>query len=273
MRSLGLVGGPEVRWVERSDGFPVVLVHGVPTSPALWRHVLPRLHGARALAFEMVGYGDSIPAGRTRDISLARQADYLVAWLQAVGLERVVLAGHDLGGGVAQIVAARHPRLCAGLLLTNCVGYDYWPVPEVRLLQAMGPVVARMPDLFLRLVLRVLMARGHEDHERAAESFEVHCEPYLRHDGATALVRQLRALDARDTMSVADRLPRLDIPVTVLWGTSDPFLDVRHGERLARGLGTRLRPIEGASHFTPEDRPGEIADALNELVLRVAASG
>jgi hypothetical protein len=44
----------------------------------LWRHVLPQVRGGRLLAFEMVGYGESIPAGRDRDISVARQADYSV---------------------------------------------------------------------------------------------------------------------------------------------------------------------------------------------------
>jgi pimeloyl-ACP methyl ester carboxylesterase len=52
------------------EGFPVVLVHGIPTGPALWRHVLPQVRGGSLLAFEMVGYGDSIPAGRDRDISV-----------------------------------------------------------------------------------------------------------------------------------------------------------------------------------------------------------
>jgi pimeloyl-ACP methyl ester carboxylesterase len=60
-----VVDGIPVRWLEEDgQGVPVVLVHGIPTSPALWRHVRPRLTGLRVLAFEMTGYGDGIPAGR-----------------------------------------------------------------------------------------------------------------------------------------------------------------------------------------------------------------
>ncbi|MGH2380988.1 MAG: hypothetical protein ACRDG7_07175 [Candidatus Limnocylindria bacterium] len=55
-----LVDGISMRWEEHGDGFPVVLVHGIPTSPALWRHVIPMIDG-QALAWEMVGYGHSIP--------------------------------------------------------------------------------------------------------------------------------------------------------------------------------------------------------------------
>lgn len=129
-----------LRWEETGQGFPVVLIHGIPTAPALWRHVVPRIDGACCLAFEMVGYGHSIPAGRERDISVARQAAYLLGWLDALGVQRAILVGHDLGGGVAQIAAVRQPQRCAGLLLTNAISYDSWPIPTLA-------VADRLPDL------------------------------------------------------------------------------------------------------------------------------
>ena len=98
----------------------------------------------RNLAWEMVGYGESIPEGRERDISVARQADYLLAWLMTLGIDRAVLAGHDLGGGVVQIAAVRQPAVCAGLFLTNAIGYDSWPIPSVKALRAMGALVERL---------------------------------------------------------------------------------------------------------------------------------
>lgn len=103
-------GGVRMRWEEEGEGVPVVFVHGIPTSPRLWRHVIPRVEGARCLAWEMVGYGDSIREGHDRDISVARQAGYLSDWMREVG-DGAVIVGHDLGGGVAQILAARHPEL------------------------------------------------------------------------------------------------------------------------------------------------------------------
>ena len=71
-----LVAGIPMRWEEQGAGTPVVLVHGIPTGPALWRHVMPRVEGARLLAWEMVGYAGSIGEGRRRDIGVARQADW-----------------------------------------------------------------------------------------------------------------------------------------------------------------------------------------------------
>ncbi len=143
------VDGTPVRWLEQGSGVAVVLVHGIPTSPALWRHVLPLLPGLRVLAFEMTGYGQSIPAGRTRDISVGAQADRLNAWLDHLDIDRAVLVGHDLGGGVVHIAAVRRPELCAGLLITNGIGYDSWPIPSVKAMRAASSLLAHLPAIAL----------------------------------------------------------------------------------------------------------------------------
>ncbi|MFN2563743.1 MAG: alpha/beta fold hydrolase [Gemmatimonadaceae bacterium] len=159
-------------------------MHGIPTSPRLWRYVIPRLAGARALAWEMVGYGDSIPEGPGRDISVAKQAEYLLAWLDELGIGHAVLAGHDLGGGVVQIAAVRQPELCAGLFLTNSIGYDSWPILSVKLLRATGGIVRRLPVRLVKVaIFGMLMRRGHDDQLIAGEAIELHWRPYAEHDG------------------------------------------------------------------------------------------
>ncbi|AOT03270.1 hypothetical protein ASPU41_07885 [Arthrobacter sp. U41] len=86
------------RWAERGTRAPVILIHGIPTSPRLWRHVMPLVEG-RCLAWEMPGYGSSIPRGAHQDLSLSAQADYLLEWLGSLDIgEKPVLVGHDLGG-------------------------------------------------------------------------------------------------------------------------------------------------------------------------------
>lgn len=261
-----------MRWEETGAGIPLVFIHGIPTSPALWRHVLPLISNARCLAFEMVGYGASIPQGRGRDLSVARQAEYLVAWCRSLGIASAVLVGHDLGGGVAQIAAVRHPEFCRGLFLTNAIGYDSWPIPSVKLLRATGAVVRRLPDAMAKQILRTLMARGHDDSARARESLSIHWAPYASHDGAHALVRQIEFLRVQDTMAVAGDLPGLRVPARIVWGAADPFQKLVYGQRFARDLAAPLRRIEGGRHFTPEDHPEIVAQEIQELVNTVAES-
>lgn len=257
-----------MRWIEHGEGFPVVLVHGIPTGPALWRSVIPRVQG-RCLAFEMVGYGDSIPAGRGRDISVGRQADFLLSWLDELAIEQAVLVGHDLGGGVIQIAAARDSHRCAGLVLTNSIAYDSWPIPSVRALRAAGAIVERLPDALFKALIASFMVRGHDNLEVGRESGRIHARPYLEHGGAADLIRQIRSLDVHDTLSVQHDLSKLEVPARVVWGVADRFQKVGYGERLASDLGTELNRIEGGKHWTPEDHPDVVADAVNEVLKAI----
>ena len=205
-----LLDGEPVRWLEHGQGPAVVLVHGIPTSPRLWRHVLP-LVGGRCLALEMVGYGSSIPDGEGHDLGLAALADRLFGWLDLVRIDAPVLVGHDLGGGVAQIAAVRAPERFSGIVLTNAVCYDSWPIPSVKAMQRAAPLLRYLPETAMYPSFVQLIHRGHDDRARALESIGVHWQHYVAHGAASSLMRQVQALRAEDTLAVADQLPSLGV--------------------------------------------------------------
>ncbi|MBW3097717.1 alpha/beta fold hydrolase [Pseudohoeflea coraliihabitans] len=267
------IDGIPMRWKEHGEGIPLVLVHGIPTGPDLWRHVLPKIEGARCLAWEMVGYAGSIAAGRERNISVAQQAAYLLAFMDALGLDNAVLAGHDLGGGVAQIAAVRERDRFAGLFLTNAICYDSWPIPSVKAMQATKGLVRHLPDAALKLMMKMLLQRGHDTTEHAKEALETHFPFYANSDGAAAMARQVAALDVRDTEAVAPDLPGLKLPARLAWGAADAFQKLHYGERLAKDLDAPLRRIDGGKHFTPEDHPDVIAEEINLLLNDVRSAG
>lgn len=264
-----MVDGINMRWLESGEGLPIILIHGIPTSPELWRHVMPLIRGARCFAWEMVGYGASIPEGHNRDISIRRQADYLVSWLKHLDIKQVILIGHDLGGGVAQVAAVRYPGLCCGLFLTNAIGYDSWPIPSVKAMRAGGPLVKHFPDPVFKQIFRTFIQRGHNDHSLAEEAIEVHWPHYDNHDGAAAFINQVDSLNVQDTLNVADELTKLDIPARVVWGAADHFQKIEYGERFARDLSAPLQRIDEGKHFTPEDHPEIIAEGINQLIAEV----
>lgn len=261
-----IIEGTPVRWLEHGSGRPVVLIHGIPTSPALWRHVMPLVNG-RSLAWEMRGYGNSIPEGRDADIGLSAQADYLLAWLDSLDLEdRPILAGHDLGGGVAQIAAVRAPERFAGLVLTNAVAYDSWPIQRVKVMRRLSPLLTHLPEVLMYPSFVQLLHDGHDDKERALEAIGRHWAPYVSHGAAAALMRQMRALDVYDTIAVAGQLSSLSLPTRIVWGEADRFQRVGYGQRLADDLGASLTRIHRGKHFTPEDHPEAVAEAINDLL-------
>ena len=269
-----MIGNDEVRWMESGTGMPVLLVHGIPTSPDLWRGVLPLVRGGRCLALEMLGYGTSMRAREGRDISVAAQAERLLAWIDTLGIRRAILVGHDLGGGVVQIAATHRPSIVAALLLTNSIAYDSWPIPSVKIMRGMGALIRHLPARVVKMMVAPLFARGHDDRATARESRELHWSRYAADGGGAALIDQMNALDVNDTIAIAGDLTKLrGVPARVIWGASDAFQKIKYGERLARDLGAQLERIEGGKHFTPEDHPDVIARAINDLIAQTSLPG
>lgn len=271
---IALINGIPMRWEQHGgglkQGIPVVLVHGLPTNPRAWRYVIPRVlrPGVCCLAWELVGFGRSLPVGMERDLSIPAQASYLRSWLRHLGIRRAIFVGHDYGGGVLQHLATTSPDLFAGLVLTDCVAFDNWPVAAVRTARALRSVIPGLPLSVVRLLFRAALANlGHENSSVAAESADLFWQPYANRIGPDALAHQLSFFDNEDTRRAGRHLIPLGCPTTVVWGERDP-LGLPSARNLAARLNADLFVIPDAYHFTPEDHPEVIAGILRRTIER-----
>ncbi|PPK94150.1 pimeloyl-ACP methyl ester carboxylesterase [Kineococcus xinjiangensis] len=257
-------------WRAGDAGPALLLIHGIPTNHRLWWDVVPRLQEhARVFAVDMLGYGDS-PAPEGQGVDLASQAAALVELLDALGLDRVGVVGHDLGGGVAQILATAASDRVAGMVVSNGVCFDGWPVPVVKAMKASWPVLQRLPSTAVEKMLRAGLRPLFGHQERAPQAIDRFVAPWSRPEGPSLLARHLRAADSVYTQTVAPFLGRLDIPVEVCWGRLDHQMKPRYGERLARSIpGANLTWVEDASHFVPVDRPDAVAAAVRRMLGRL----
>lgn len=250
-------------------GEVVLLIHGIPTNGQLWRDVAPRLSArSRVLAPDLLGYGESDrPAGAPVDI--VAHAVYLVELLDVLQVPSATVVGHDIGGGVAQNLAVRHPERVSRLGLVNSVCYDSWPIPEVKAIQATAPLVERMPAGLTAGGLKLWLRRGFVHGDRADLFLDLFLAPFSTPEGLDVFVDHARALDSKHTEEIAPMLRDLRVPVAVAWGVQDPFQKVKWAERLQADIPTaELIRIQEASHFAPADAPDAVADALERLLER-----
>ena len=258
-------------WTAGDAGPAVVLIHGIPTNHAVWRDVVPHLAGrARVFAVDLLGYGHSDrPAGMPVDI--AAQASYVDQLMGALGLERATVVGHDIGGGVAQILAVRHAGRVERLGIVDGVCYDGWPVPAVKALRAASPAIERLPARATVEFLQLLLRGGFVHQARAGAFTRAFVEPFATTQDPTTLVQHLRSLDPRHTMEVVPALRGLRVPVAVVWGRRDHQMKPKYGQRLANDIPTaELTWVSDASHFVPADTPDAVAAALHRLLDRPA---
>ena len=253
----------------RGGGEPIVLLHGFPTSSHLWARVVSCLPaGHRVLVVDLLGYGRADrPQGRP--LGVRAHAERVIELFDALGINYACVVGHELGGGVAQALAVRWPARVARLGLVCSVGYDCWPVRELRLARGMLPLTRHLPPTFLTSLLRKELLRGFVDHERGARSVDRFLRPFGSADGRDALVEHLLALDAAETQALAPRLRDLVMPTAVVAGAHDPFVTPSVAERLAGDIpGATLELLPDARHFLPEESPRAVADAVTRLLAR-----
>jgi pimeloyl-ACP methyl ester carboxylesterase len=268
-----LIDGILMRWEEHGkvDGMPIVFVHGMPTQPRLWRYVIPKmaLTGLHCFAWEMVGYGWSLKEGLGKDISVAKQAEYLHMWLRQMNINQAIFVGHDIGGGVIQRLAVEHPECFMGMVLADCIAYDNWPIASVKHARRMAGFIEMLPAALLKpFFLSAIFQLGHDNDLRRSESAEMHWHPYASSIGPKAFAHQLRSLHTEDTLSIEDKLQKLNIPTRVVWSVSDP-LPLKSGNKLAHDLKAPLLVIKGGKHFSPEDHPEMIAQAIKGVLIEV----
>lgn len=268
------VDGILMRWEEHGgqsdDAFPIVMVHGLPTNPRVWRYVIPPLvrSGARCLAWEQIGFGGSMQAGLDKDLSIPKQAQYLYRFLKHKGIDKAIFVGHDYGGGVIQQLLVDHPEMAAGVVLCDSVAFKNWPVPAVRLAQAMGPALKLLPPALIKPFLFAAVCNLHSTRSVDSDAFETYWSPYNRSLGPWALSHQLKFFRNEDTEAVGLALEhaKLRIPAKVLWGEKDP-LGIPSAERLASALGAGLLRVPGGRHFTIEDHPRLVAGVIESVLL------
>jgi pimeloyl-ACP methyl ester carboxylesterase len=245
----------------------MLLVHGITTWSFLWDGLLDLLTARHeVIAVDLLGCGRS---DKPLDVSysIKDHARRLGLLVEALGLGPVHYGGHDLGGGVGQILAARRPELLRTLTLVNTVGYDFWPVQPVIALRT--PILRQLLLATFDVgTLRLVVRRGLVHPEKLTPALLARFqEPFRQEAGRRSFLHFARCLDNGDLMEIAGDLERLALPVTVVWGEGDLYLSPAIAERLVASIpGARLERLPTAGHFSPIDEPEQLA----ALLLRAA---
>ena len=254
-------GGLRMHVAEAGAGEPVVLLHGWPQHWWEWRGVIPRLaESYRVICPDLrgLGWSDAPPRGYGKEAL----ADDVLALLDALGLERVRLVGHDWGGYIGFLLCMRRPERFERFVALN-TGHPFAPV-NLRTVSVMWrfwyqwliatPVLGRA---FVRSGFMLWPDWAPEDRELFAA-------PLREPARVAATVQIYRSFQTRDLPAIARgryRRARLRTPTLFLHGADDRVIRpaLLHGfEKHADDF--RLELVEGVGHFIADEQPDLVAD-------------
>ncbi|TLM98980.1 MAG: alpha/beta fold hydrolase [Actinobacteria bacterium] len=257
------VDGHRLAYHRSGSGEPLVLVHGITTYSFIWAEMIPMLEPHfDVIAIDLLGCGESdMPLDES--YAIQDHAERLYGFLQALGLEKVHLVGHDLGGGITQIFAVRHPEMLYDLIMANTVAYDFWPVQPITALRT--PIVRQLMMATFDLgTFRLVVKRGLYHKEKLTpQLMSDFMAPMQTSEGRKAFMHFARCLDNHNLTEIADDLRHLVLPVLIIRGDADPYLSSEIAESLHSEIpGSRLERIATASHFIQVDEPERIAELI-----------
>ncbi|KKL36105.1 alpha/beta hydrolase [Burkholderia contaminans FFH2055] len=270
-----VANGIRQHYLDAGSGPVVVLLHGFPETSYAWRHQIPVLARTyRVIAPDLRGYGETDkPASGYDKRNMALD---IIRLLDALGIEKVVLVGHDRGARVATRLAKDHPERVDRLVVMD-------NVPTRIVAENMSPKTARAYWFFLfHLVVDLpeTLIAGNEEawlrhffsdwcynpHTIEGTDFETYVKAYKRPGAVRGAMSDYRA-NAQDVeQDQADADIRIACPTMAIWGEDfyavGGMFDMK---AVWEGMATNLRaePISRCGHLPQEEQP----ERVNALLL------
>jgi len=248
-----------------ADGAPILLVHGWAVSAYLWRHnILPlAAAGHRVIACDLPGHGLSDAPDAPGSYTTERFAAVVLELMDALGIERAVLAGQSMGGKVVTHVALTAPSRVRALSLYGPVGFGLIPPWH-----ALSPSLPIPPGELISMMIprSVIAFVQHRVWGKIGFFTERDVDEYWAPTQFPAVVRAQVQMLKEFSWGLWDepRLQELTMPTHVVFGTRDRTVRPMHAERLARVLPVgNLTWITDGGHVVMEEAP----ERINAMLL------
>ena len=273
--------GIELHALEWSqEGTPLIFLHGFGNDAHVWDASAPLVAANyRTLALDMRGHGDSDidPEGRYDHATMALDVE---AAAEALGIERMVLVGHSMGGRVAMHVAGRNPERMAGLVIVDSgPDLDTRGTTRIRMETESAELAFDSVEEYARILIDLYPAArpetmtelaGHWTRRRADGKLEPKLDPaFRRWRPGDVSPDELRAQMKAESERLWQALEKTTCPTLVVRGAASDVMSAETAERMVDDVlanGT-LEVIARASHSVMLDNAEAGNEALTGFVL------
>jgi 3-oxoadipate enol-lactonase len=243
---------------EFGSGQPIIFIHGYPLDHSIWMPIVPALEkNARLILPDLRGHGQS-PAPKGV-YSMDFLAADILALMEKLGLSRVVLAGHSVGGYIALNFARNYPERLAGLAMV--ASHCFTDPPERKQIrwetaekvertgQADFIAESMLPSLTPDKILREKL------------------KPIIENAKPNGVAGILRGMAQRNDS--CDVLAELNVPVVIIAGEMDAHLSLEKAHQMARMMQNPwLEMIPGAGHMPMMEAPERVSEILISLLKK-----
>jgi pimeloyl-ACP methyl ester carboxylesterase len=245
-------------YVEQGHGIPIVFLHGYPLDHRIWLPVFPYLRkDIHIIAPDLRGHGRSPVAKGVYSMSLL--VEDVIHLLDKLKIEKVVIAGHSMGGYVTFEFWHKHPDRISGIALVatranadseerkkdrSQIAEEVMKAGTVQVVNSMLTKLTKKTELYPEI-------RGIMEG--------------ISPQGVAGILRGIA-----NRANASPWLPQINVPTVVIAGRDDQLVPMQESIEMAKKLQNgKLEMIDNAGHLPMMEDPEKVAQCLNDLIFRV----
>ncbi len=239
----------------KSNTTPLILIHGAGGSHLHWPPQLRHAKDLRVIAVDLPGHGKS---GGVGCASLEDYGGWVVRLLDSLGIEKAIIGGHSMGGGIAQLLALDHAERVAGLVLVGTGA-------KLRVTQQILDGVKNNFAATVEMIVEWSFAPSTPPQvKQLARQRMMEVNPDVLWND----------FNACNNFDVIARVNQIKTPTLIMVGSADKMTPEKFSRLLAEQIvGSQLKVFAEAGHMLTLERTEEVTEEIRRWTLRVEVGG
>lgn len=237
-----------------SRGRKIIMLHGAGSNGHSWHNQVDHLGRAHSpVAIDLPAHGRSSGVEGLKTIQ--EYSDFVVAFLDALGIGSTVIAGRSMGGAIAMDMAMRYPKRVEAIVpVVTAAKFNIEP----KRIEALRDVaMGRAPQAFVTFGYSPATVKDRFEIVREGWMEQIQTDPRVRYTDMMACVQ----------CDLREQTTRIDKPALILAGADDPITTPADAEFiLGRLRGSKLQVVANAGHHLPNEQPAETNSAIENFL-------
>lgn len=256
----------KISYIDKGEGKPLLLLHGIPTSGWLYRKIIDPLvdKGYRVIAPEMLGFGMSDHPEGYDIYDKTAHAERILGLMKHLGIDNWHHVMHDAGGVWTWELLKKDPTKINRLSILNTIIYQEGFDPPIHIKKGLiGKIIMWSYRKNTRTMLAALFENGTEKCKLTVNEMQGYVTPLKR--GKTDALYKFFTTNTKSIPDYSPVLKSLDIPVQVIWGKHD---DILLWEKESKRVSSDLKILPENIHVLDKNHflQEEASDELIELI-------
>jgi pimeloyl-ACP methyl ester carboxylesterase len=262
------INGLKTYVIEKGEGIPVILIHGLSTCVYTWRKIFyPLSKRFHVYAFDLRGCGCSEKP--KYDYSIESFTRDLKKFMDCFNIEKAILIGNSLGGEIALNMTIKYPERVSKLILIDSSGYKMnlkktnSLVKLARLTSMTSLIECFISKTILRQLSKIFFVNKKVIDDEFVNAYYsgFRCNSGIR--GFVSLIRNLSY-----TEFYYEKIKEIQKPTLIIWGDHDRIIPVEDAYKIAHDIkNSKLVIIENCGHAAQEECSERLIDEIIKFIF------